>query len=168
LTPLEQTNMNDAYLLIGGNMGDRLLYLSKAKEAIEKECGKIVSQSSVYETEAWGLKEQEPFLNQALEIETPLLASGLLTAILQIEENLGRKRNIKYGPRLIDIDISFFNDDVINIHHLKIPHPEMQNRRFALQCLNDIAAQKLHPVLQKTVAQLLAECTDPLTVHKFC
>jgi 2-amino-4-hydroxy-6-hydroxymethyldihydropteridine diphosphokinase len=159
--------MNKVYLLIGGNMGDRLLYLSKAREAIEKECGKITKQSSIYETEAWGVENQEPFLNQALGVETHLSAINLLTAILKIEKNLGRKRDIKYGPRLIDIDISFFNDDIIDVDNLKIPHPQMQHRRFALQCLNDIAAQKMHPAFHKTIAQLLTECTDPLTVHKF-
>jgi len=159
--------MNEAYLLIGGNIGDRMQYLSKAKQAIEKECGEIVNQSSIYETEAWGMTNQSAFLNQALMIKTKLPAEDLLQTLLNIEEQLGRKRAVKYGPRIIDIDILMFNDDIINIHHLKIPHPEMQNRRFALQCLNDVAPGKIHPVLKRTVAQLLAECTDPLTVNKF-
>ena len=159
--------MNKAYLLTGGNMGDRMSYLSKAKKAIEKQCGKIVTQSAIYETEAWGLTEQEKFLNQALAVQTDLPAGELLDTLLKIEEDLGRKREIKYGPRIIDIDILLFNDDVINIHNLKIPHPEIQNRRFALQCLADIAPEKIHPVFKKTISQLLAECTDPLTVNKF-
>ena len=159
--------MNKAYLLIGGNMGDRMSYLSAAKKAIEKQCGKIVKQSAIYETEAWGITDQEKFLNQALAVQTNLPAAELLNAILKIEEELGRKREIKYGPRLIDIDILLFNDDTINIHNLKIPHPEMQNRRFALECLADIAPEKIHPVFKKTISQLLAECTDPLTVNKF-
>jgi 2-amino-4-hydroxy-6-hydroxymethyldihydropteridine diphosphokinase len=159
--------MNKAYLLIGGNMGDRESYLSKAKTAIEKECGKIIKQSAIYETEAWGMTEQSAFLNQALAVQTRLDPEELLYAILTIEEKLGRKREIKYGPRIIDIDILLFNNEIINIHNLRIPHPEMQNRRFALQCLNDIASKKNHPVFRKTIAQLLAECTDPLTVNKF-
>lgn len=159
--------MNKAYLLIGGNMGDRMSYLSQAKKAIEKQCGKIVKQSAIYETEAWGITNQEKFLNQALAVQTNLPAAELLNAILKIEEDLGRKRKIKYGPRLIDIDILLFNDDVINVHNLQIPHPEIQNRRFALQCLADIAPEKVHPVFRKTISQLLAECTDPLTVNKF-
>ncbi len=159
--------MNKAYLLIGGNMGDRMSYLSAAKKAIEKWCGKIETQSAIYETEAWGITAQEKFLNQALAVQTPLSPRGLLDAILKIEEDLGRKREIKYGPRIIDIDILLFNDDVISIHNLTIPHPEIQNRRFALQCLADIAPEKIHPVFKKTISQLLAECTDPLTVNKF-
>ena len=159
--------MKEAYLLIGGNMGDRVDYLSKAKGFIAKEGGNIFKQSAVYETEAWGFTNQEKFLNQALAIQTKLSPEGLLSSILDIEEKLGRKRDVKYGPRIIDIDILLFENDIINIHNLKIPHPEMQNRRFALQCLNDIAAEKIHPVYKKTISRLLAECTDPLRVYKF-
>lgn len=159
--------MNKAYLLIGGNMGLRENYLSKAKKAIERECGKITKQSAIYETEAWGMTEQSAFLNQALSVQTKLDPEELLHAILTIEEELGRKRDIRYGPRIIDIDILLFNNEIITIPNLEIPHPEMQNRRFALQCLNDIASEKNHPVFQKTIAQLLAECPDPLTVNKF-
>ena len=159
--------MNEAYLLIGGNMRDRLNYLLKAREAIEKRIGTITRQSGIYETAAWGLEDQSSFLNQALELQTILSAQELLTTILQIEEDLGRKRDIKYGPRIIDIDILLFNDEVINTHGLKVPHPEMQNRRFVLEPLYEIASNKIHPVLNKTIAQILAECTDPLTVNKF-
>ena len=159
--------MEDVYLLIGGNMGNREEYLEKAKLAIEKRCGKIKKQSAVYETEAWGITHQEKFLNQALAIQTRLSPQDLLNTILDIEGLLGRKRAVKYGPRIIDIDILLYNNQVVNLRDLKIPHPELQNRRFALQCLNDIASDQVHPVLQKPVAQLLAECTDPLTVHKF-
>ena len=159
--------MNEAYLLIGGNMGDRMHYLLAAKKMLQLDCGTITRQSSVYETEAWGMENQDPFLNQAVLLETELTAKELLVTILVIEEKLGRKREVKYGPRLIDIDILFYNDEVIKIDNLKLPHPQIQYRRFALQCLNDIASGKIHPVFQKPVAQLLAECTDPLTVNKF-
>ena len=159
--------MNEAYLLIGGNIGNREVYLAKARTAIEKKCGQIRKQSAIYETEAWGLQEQAAFLNQALAIQTNFSPEALLRAILKIEEELGRKREIKYGPRIIDIDILLFNDEIIHKQNLTIPHPEMKNRRFALQCLNDIASEKIHPVFRKTIATLLAECTDPLTVNKF-
>ncbi|MBO9683985.1 MAG: 2-amino-4-hydroxy-6-hydroxymethyldihydropteridine diphosphokinase [Flavisolibacter sp.] len=159
--------MNEVYLLTGGNIGNRLAYLLKAKEEIEKRCGSILKESSVYETAAWGKEDQGAFLNQVLKIETELQSEEVLKTILEIEEDLGRKRQLKYGPRIIDIDILFFDDDIINEHALKIPHPQMQNRRFVLVPLNEIAPAKVHPILHKTIAQLLAECPDPLAVNKF-
>jgi 2-amino-4-hydroxy-6-hydroxymethyldihydropteridine diphosphokinase len=159
--------MNEVYLLTGGNTGNRLEYLSKAKEQIEKRCGSILKASSVYETAAWGKEDQGAFLNQVLKVETNLHPEEVLKTILQIEEYLGRKRELKYGPRTIDIDILFFNDKIINRRALKIPHPQMQNRRFVLVPLNEIAPGKVHPTLHKTISQLLAECPDPLAVNKF-
>jgi 2-amino-4-hydroxy-6-hydroxymethyldihydropteridine diphosphokinase len=154
--------MNRAILLTGGNIGDREDYLQKAREAIQKHCGKVVGASSIYETEAWGKQDQNSFYNQALEIKTHLSAKELLQSILSIEQSLGRIRSEKYGPRTIDIDIIFFNNDVIHIPHLTIPHPQVQNRRFALQCLVEIAAGYIHPILKKSVEQLLSESSDPL------
>ena len=159
--------MNVAYLLTGGNTGNRLQYLEKAAEAIKKHCGTIVKQSAVYETEAWGIQDQNKFLNQAIKLSTKLSPYELLDCLLQIEEQMGRVRKEKNGPRIIDIDILLFNDDVIDARNLTIPHPELQNRRFALQCLYDIAPKKIHPVFKKTVAQILNECIDPLSVDKF-
>ena len=159
--------MNEVYLLTGGNIGNRLEYLSRAKEQIEKRCGSILKESSVYETAAWGKEDQGAFLNQVLKIETTLQPGELLKTILEIEEYLGRKRELKYGPRTIDIDILFFNGEIINHEGLKIPHPQMQNRRFVLVPLNEIAPGKIHPVFQKPVSQLLDECPDLLEVKKF-
>jgi len=159
--------MSPVYLLIGGNMGDRMEYLQLATNAIHQQAGRIISGSAIYETEAWGLTNQDKFLNQALCIETLLSPKELLQTLLQIEQDLGRKRETRYGPRIIDIDILFYGQEIIREPHLKIPHPEIQNRRFALQCLDDIAPEFRHPVLHKTIAQLLAECADPLVVNKF-
>jgi 2-amino-4-hydroxy-6-hydroxymethyldihydropteridine diphosphokinase len=159
--------MKDVYLLIGGNMGDREAYLRAAVRAIEKTCGAIRSESSVYETEAWGLPDQDAFLNQVIEIETSLDPEELLKQILQIEETLGRKRLVKNGPRLIDIDILFYADRVIEQEGLKVPHPRIQDRRFVLEPLNQIAPKMVHPVFHKSISQLLKECADPLKVNKF-
>jgi 2-amino-4-hydroxy-6-hydroxymethyldihydropteridine diphosphokinase len=159
--------MDEVYLLTGGNIGNRLQYLLKAKEQIQKRCGSVLKESSIYETAAWGKEDQKAFLNQVLKIKTTLTPDSLLNTVLEIEEDLGRKREVKYGPRTIDIDILFFNEDIINRVGLKIPHPQMQNRRFVLTPLNEIAADKIHPSLLKTVSQLLAECPDPLAVYKF-
>lgn len=154
--------MNWAILLTGGNIGDRQMYLQRAKEAIALNCGKLIKASSVYQTEAWGKRNQNSFYNQALAIETSLSAPELLHAVLEVEKTLGRVREEKYGPRTIDIDIIFFNDAIIHIPHLTIPHPEVQNRRFALQCLAEIIPGYVHPQLRKSVEKLLEECEDPL------
>lgn len=159
--------MNVAYLLIGGNIGNRLQHLQSAADAINEHCGIIKDKSLVYETAAWGMKDQENFLNQGLMIVTNLSPEGLLSSILDIEQQLGRVRDKRYGPRIIDIDILLFNDVVLDSSKLKIPHPELIHRRFALQCLNDIAYDKVHPVYKKTIQTLLQECTDNLRVDKF-
>lgn len=158
--------MNIAYLLIGGNMGNREEQLMAAKEAIEEQSGRLVQASAIYETAAWGQKEQASFLNQALKLKTPLHPEQLLKTLLSIEENLGRKRELLYGPRLIDIDILLFNDAVVQKENLVIPHPQLHNRRFALTPLAEIAPDLVHPVLTKSIQQLLDECPDELDVQK--
>ncbi len=158
--------MSKAYLLTGGNLGDRAANLKQAIALIHEQCGPVIRASSLYETAAWGLTEQPSFLNQALEIDTKLKARQLMRKILKIEEEMGRVRKEKFGPRVIDIDILFFNDEVHELRFLKIPHPEIQNRRFVLTPMNEIAAELEHPVLKRTIAQLLEECPDNLEVKK--
>ncbi|MGQ0738487.1 MAG: 2-amino-4-hydroxy-6-hydroxymethyldihydropteridine diphosphokinase [Bacteroidota bacterium] len=159
--------MNKAYLLTGGNLGDRKKNLSTAREFIGSECGAITVASSLYETAAWGNTGQPSFLNQALQIETALNARQLMRRLLKAEKQMGRIRKEKYGPRLIDIDILLFNDERHNYPLLKLPHPEMQNRRFALVPLAEIAPGMIHPVFKKTIKELLDECSDPLEVKKY-
>ena len=159
--------MNKAYLLTGSNLGDREQYLATARSLINEQCGTIVTASSLYETAAWGKTDQPSFLNQALELETSLNARQLIRRILKAEKIMGRIRNEKYGPRLIDIDILLFNNEKHNYQFLKIPHPEMPNRRFALLPLAEIAADIIHPVLNKTINELLKECKDELPVKKY-
>jgi len=158
--------MNTAYLLTGGNLGDREKNLAAAKEHIHLQCGKIISASALYETAAWGKTDQPPFLNQALEIQTALNARQLMRRILKVEKLMGRERKEKYGPRVIDIDILLFNNERHNYPLLKLPHPEMQNRRFALLPLAEIAPDIVHPVFKRTITALLDECPDTLFVKK--
>ena len=158
--------MNKAYLLIGGNMGNREDNLVKAKQLIVIHCGSISKQSSLYETAAWGKTDQPAFLNQALEIITTLNAKQLIRRILKIEKSMGRVRKEKLGPRIIDIDILFYEDEVHDLKFLKIPHPEIQNRRFALVPLAEINPELIHPVLKKKIVRLLKDCTDKLEVKR--
>lgn len=159
--------MNKAYLLTGSNLGERAMNLAQALEAIRIQCGDPVKVSALFETAPWGNSSQPAFLNQAMIIETSFTARQLLRKILKIEQALGRIRKEKYGPRLIDIDILLYDNEVHNYDFLKLPHPEMQNRRFALQPLASIAPDVIHPVLKKSIHQLLDECPDPLPVKKY-
>ena len=159
--------MSVVYLLLGGNMGDRKDYLERARVSLSTDVGSIEAASLLYETEAWGVKEQAPFLNQALKINTLLEPVKLLNTILSIERALGRTREAKYGPRTIDIDILLYDDYILNLPYLTIPHPFLPQRRFALQCLNAIAPHIKHPLSGKTIHDLLQECPDSSMVHKF-
>ena len=158
--------MNIVYLLIGGNMGERMANLAAARNRINIDCGRITASSSIYETEAWGYKEQPAFLNQALAIETSLEAEKLMEEILKIEMALGRKRAIPLGPRIIDIDIIYFNDEIFNSINLTIPHPSMADRKFVLTPLVEIVPAFIHPILLKTNQVLLKECGDSSVVYK--
>ena len=158
--------MNTAHLLIGGNLGNRKENLSKAVSLINEQCGSLTRSSSIYETEAWGNTDQPSFLNQALEISTSLTARQLMRRVLKIEEEMGRVRKEKLGPRIIDIDILFFENEIHDLRFLKIPHPEIQNRRFVLMPLAEINSTLQHPVLKKSIEELLEECPDNLEVKK--
>lgn len=155
-----------AYLLTGSNVGNRQKFLETAIEMLQANCGIVTSVSFVYETAAWGNEDQAPFLNQAICLQTSLTAKQLIREVLEIEKAMGRVREAKYGPRIIDIDILLFGDVVIHTPELIIPHPELPNRRFALQPLADIAADVQHPLLHKSIQQLLEICPDKLDVHK--
>ena len=155
---------NGIYLLSGSNLGERMVNLAQALELIEKNAGKVVAQSQLYETAAWGIEEQPAFLNQVMEIESPLPAAGLLQALLDIEKQMGRRRFQKWGERLIDLDILYYGNAVIDEKDLKIPHPHIPERRFTLAPLCEIAPLLVHPVLKKTQLQLLEDCKDKLEV----
>jgi 2-amino-4-hydroxy-6-hydroxymethyldihydropteridine diphosphokinase len=158
--------MNTAFLLTGGNLANRLQNLQQAYKLIEKNCGQISKSSSVYKTAAWGFTEQPDFYNQALQLETELSAQKLMQALLSVEEVMGRKREIKMGPRIIDIDILLLNDIVLNSSLITIPHPRLAERRFALTPLTEIAPDVIHPVLHTSIKELLAACKDNLPVYK--
>ncbi|HKG69644.1 MAG TPA: 2-amino-4-hydroxy-6-hydroxymethyldihydropteridine diphosphokinase [Segetibacter sp.] len=159
--------MNDAYLLTGGNIGDRLVSLQQACMKIEKQAGIVLKKSAVYETAAWGITDQNLFLNQVLLVSTSLPPQELLQTLLHTEQELGRKRIVKMGPRIIDIDILFYNNEIISTPVLTVPHPQIANRRFVLTPLNEIAPGFVHPGMPKTITELLEICPDTLEVRKY-
>ena len=148
-------------------MGDRMAHLKKAIQKTEEVCGKIVQTSSVYETAPWGFLNQGAFLNQVIEIETQIPPTLLMQLLLEIEVEIGRIREFKLGPRIIDIDILLIDDEIINNSILTVPHPELPKRRFALMPLIEIAKDIFHPELKKSIQQILSECTDEGHVQKF-
>ncbi len=158
--------MHRIYLLLGSNLGDRLWYLQQGCQLIETEIGKIERKSSVYRTASWGNTEQPEFLNQAVCVISALSPYELLTAVLLIEKVLGRKRVEKWGSRTLDVDILFYDNDMINEPDLIIPHPLLHHRRFALAPLEEIAPDLYHPVSGKKIKELLSELSDNLYVEK--
>jgi 2-amino-4-hydroxy-6-hydroxymethyldihydropteridine diphosphokinase len=159
--------MKKAFLIIGGNIGDRLGYINAASGLIKQQCGEILHQSSVYETAPWGKTDQPAFLNQVLEINTLLTPMGLLATILDIESGLGRQRKEKYDARTIDIDILYFEDETVNTLELTIPHPKIRERRFVLIPLAEIAPNLIDPSIGLSVTSLLDDCIDKLGVTVF-
>ena len=158
--------MNTVYLLLGSNLGNSKEQLLLATKFIEEAIGELKKSSSFYSTAAWGNTDQPDFLNQIIEIETTLTPLPLLKEILLIEKKMGRVRTVKNAARIIDIDILFFNNEIIKKKNLTIPHPEIQNRRFVLIPLAEIAVSLVHPQLKKTAKELLNICPDTLNVQK--
>ena len=159
--------MKGIYLLLGSNLGIREEIISSALESIEKTCGPILNKSHLYESASWGLDKQPDFLNQVVEIETNLDPLTLLEQLLDIEKSFGRKRNVKWGSRSIDIDILYYGDQISMSPRLTVPHPQIAYRRFTLVPLAEILPHFIHPLLNKTHRQLLEECEDQLWVRKF-
>ncbi|MFB6454878.1 2-amino-4-hydroxy-6-hydroxymethyldihydropteridine diphosphokinase [Chitinophaga sp. Hz27] len=158
--------MNTAILLIGGNLGDPEINLAKAVQLINEQAGQVVKQSALYQTAPWGVVDQPDYLNQALVINTMQDGLTLLHTLLDIERTIGRVRQEKWGSRVIDIDMIFFNDEIISFPELKIPHPRMHLRQFVLVPLQEIIPNHVHPVLHKTVSELLLSCPDDLPANK--
>ena len=154
------------YILLGGNLGDKQQVFSDARARLSQQVGTITSQSAVYETEPWGFESDDIFWNQAIEISTKLFPEEVLKQTQQIESELGRiRKTSQYDSRIIDIDILFYGDQVIELENLIVPHPRIQERKFALVPLCEIAPELIHPVFQKSMQQLLEECTDLLKVE---
>ncbi|MFD2935780.1 2-amino-4-hydroxy-6-hydroxymethyldihydropteridine diphosphokinase [Spirosoma flavum] len=148
------------FLLLGANLGDRVQTLRRATDLVAVRVGTVVHQSSLYETAPWGLTDQPTYLNQVLAVETSLEPEDVLSRTQTIEQELGRIRLEKWGARIIDIDILYYDQRVLQTDTLTIPHPFLHQRRFTLVPLAEIAPNFLHPILQRTSLELLEECSD--------
>ncbi|MEL6658823.1 MAG: 2-amino-4-hydroxy-6-hydroxymethyldihydropteridine diphosphokinase [Bacteroidota bacterium] len=158
--------MSQVILHLGSNMGLRNQYLQYARQLLERRVGKVKAASAVYETGAWGIKDQRDFLNQAFRLKTKLTPDEVLTAALEIEKELGRQRKQKWGERIIDIDLIFYGKRVLNTPHLTLPHPWLQERRFVLAPLAEIIPKWKHPLLGLKVRTLLKKCPDEGWVNR--
>ena len=152
--------MNTVYIQLGSNLGERESFIAKSMEQIEENIGEIITASSIFETTPWGNENQNNFLNSVIKIKTTFDAFKVLKKSQEIENNLGRDRNKKWGKRTIDIDILFYNNEIINTKELIIPHPLLQKRKFVLVPLSKIASNYIHPILKKNISTLLSECKD--------
>ena len=148
-------------------MGDRDAYLKNVNKLITEEIGAIQKKSKIYESVPWGVENQNNYLNQVLEIKSEFLAEEVLEKVLKIEDKIGRIRNEKWGERIIDIDILFFNDLIVEKEGICIPHIHLHNRKFVLIPLNEIAPSFAHPKYNKTIGELLSECKDIESVEEY-
>ncbi len=158
---------NTTYLLLGSNQGDRMKWLQQAVSMLSAQCGTVVQQSGTYQTAAWGITDQPAFLNKVVLLQTTLTPTELLAEIHNIETALGRQRDVKWGQRTLDIDILLYNKEVIQLPNIIIPHPYMQERRFTLIPLAEIAPDYIHPKLKKSISELLENCPDKLDVIQY-
>ena len=158
--------MNICYLLLGSNLEDPGRQLSIARKKLRQQAGKILRKSSLYQTAAWGKTDQPDFLNQVVEMETQLSPRGLLETLLAIEAEMGRLRTTLNAPRIIDIDILYYNNIVLHEDGLSIPHRSISERRFVLVPLTELEPGMVHPVSGLTNAEMLARCPDPLDVKR--
>lgn len=160
--------MVKVYFLLGGNLGDREKILADAIKRMQSSVGSWSNQSSLYETEPWGFEHEQNFLNQVLVLESDLSAMQILDECQLIEKELGRvRKKDQYSERTIDIDVLFYGEEIISSQRLTVPHPRIEERRFALIPLEEVVSDFIHPVAKKSIKELLEECPDKMEVKKY-
>ena len=160
--------MNKTVILLGGNVGNTELVFQEANVHIDQDLGRIVKESSVYRTDAWGVEDQPAYLNQVIVVETNLSPQEVLAGCLSIEKKLGRDREEekRWHSRILDLDVLFYENEIINTEDLIVPHPRISERNFVLVPLSEIMPEYLHPVHNKTIREILKESSDKLRVSK--
>lgn len=160
--------MNHVYLLLGSNLGDSKSFIDKASDLIFKNIGKMIKESSLYKSPPWGFTHENSFLNKVLFIETDFKAHEVLDECQKIERKMGRvrKKTSEYQAREIDVDILFYNNDIIQTEQLIVPHPRIEERRFTLLPLCEVAEHFVHPVSLLPLIDLLTACNDNSKVVK--
>jgi len=158
--------MQHIFLGLGSNLGDRKKHIKQAINEIGIQIGKVTQESHLYKTAAWGKTDQSYFLNQVIKVETKKAPIAVLDGILSVEQKLGRVREEKWGERIIDIDLLFYGSNIVEVPRLLVPHPFIAERRFVLVPMHELAPDLIHPLLQRSIADLLEGCPDTLPVEK--
>ena len=153
------------FISLGGNLGNTLEIFKNSSLEIEKKIGRITAFSKIYQTAAWGKTDQPDFLNQVISLETDLNPEKIMSELLDIELFFGRRRDVIWGPRILDLDILFVENQIISSENLDIPHPQIANRRFVLIPMAEIAPHFIHPVLQQSMLELLEQTKDLQSVR---
>ena len=159
--------MSTVFIQLGSNKGDRKKNIEKALSYLEEMIGVIIKKSNIYETTPWRAENQDNYLNQVILLKTMLNPNIVLIKAMEIEYLMGRVRLKKWSSREIDIDILFYNHEIISKHNLSIPHKFLHERRFVLEPLNDIAPNFIHPSYNKSISELLETCSDQGKVKKY-
>ena len=159
--------MNTVYVQLGSNLWDRENLIYDAVQQISNLVGNVIVQSKIYESMPWRVEGQENYLNQIIQVTTSLSPDETMLVLLKIENDLGRVRVEKWGERLIDLDIIFFNNEIIETPDLCVPHKHMHQRNFVLMPLNEIASGFIHPKYKKSVSQLFKESKDTEKVEEY-
>ena len=163
----KKLEIENIFLGLGSNQGDRELNLKNSIKLLNSRVGKVLNTSGIYESEPWGFKNQNYFLNQVIEIETHIDPNDLLNICKNIEYDMGRKPEIRWGKRVIDIDILYYQSKIINQEKLIIPHKLMHERKFVMIPLNDLNENHLHPILKITNKEILNKCIDSCNVKYY-